>query len=322
MKSSRVRIRVVSKHEDNPRFFRRDGSPTPAGASMLAGLDELGEGTVLYRRLRLGEWCAAEGVVWANYDRSIHRIPRPWDEERDVEVPLREALGVQWYFGSQDWGHTAPGCLQVWGVAPDGSPYKDAAKEGPVIFRVAEVYQTQKTEQWWAEEMAKLHDEFHLEAIVCDPEDPSAIEVYNRQVGSMGEEKNLRFARPADNRRQTHVGKGDFGGIDMVRMWFGQKRIFFLKDSLRCGVDPALRATKKPYETTMEIPSYVYLQTEEGKRVKELTNPKCFDHGCSALRYAVCFAAEYDLRPVDPRPAYAPGSLGDMLGWDEVRFEN
>jgi len=318
----RVRIRAISKHTDNPLLYNVDGSLTPRGSSYLAGLDELGVGTVLYRRLRLGEWCAAEGVVWETYDRGKHLIPRPWNEEKDEPLPLDTTLGIKWYFGSQDWGYTAPGVLTIWGVAPDGSPHPGAATSGPVIFRVAEVYRTQRMIAWWVDEMSKLHAEFDLQAIVCDPEDASSIEAYNTAVGSLDENKALRFARPADNRRQTHVGKGDMGGIDLVRLWFAQGRLFLLKDSLRTGIDQFRKNAKKPYETSMEIPSYVYLQTETGKRNKELTDPGSEDHGCDTVRYAVCFASEYDLTPTPIKPAFGPGSLGDMLGWDEVRFED
>lgn len=313
-----MRVRAVSKPQDNPILCDRDGEWTPAGKAYMGGLASLTG--VLRRRLYLGEWCAAEGIVWETYDNDRHRIDRPWNEERNEPEDLRKALGIKWYFGSQDWGFRDPGVLQFWGVAPDGSPYKHAAKEGRVIFRVAEAHHTGKNLDWWCDRMAELHAKYDLQALVCDPSRQDAIDIYNERVGSTHEKAELRFARGADNRRAGHTGKGDMGGIALVRQWFAENRIFFLKDSLIHPPDPDRKQKKKPYETTQEIPGYVYKTVEDGQRDMEHTDPACRDDGCDALRYAVCFAAEYDLSPPKYPERHKTGTLGDVLNWESVTF--
>jgi hypothetical protein len=169
--------------------------------------------------------------------------------------------------------------------------------------------------------MAEQHERYDLAALVCDPSRADAIDIYNERVGSVHDDKNLRFARPAENRRAAHTGKGDMGGIALVRQWFAENRIFFLKDALEHPPDPTLVQKKRPYCSTQEIPGYVYKSVDPGHRELEQTDPGCSDHGMDELRYAVCFAAEYDLSPVQAKPEFPPDSLGDVLGWGDVSFD-
>jgi len=73
---------LESRHEDNPTLWDRQGGEwTSFGANYIRTLDSL-EG-YLYRRLRLGEWCAAEGMYFTEWEPRVHlvegfEVPSEW----------------------------------------------------------------------------------------------------------------------------------------------------------------------------------------------------------------------------------------------------
>ena len=232
--------RISTRHTDNP-------SLTP---TYLANLGSKLSG-VRRRRLFLGEWCAAEGAVWENFDSTIHCVDKP--------IP-----DLRWYFASVDWGYTAPGTLQVWGVDGDKR-----------LCMVAEVYRTQRLLEWWVEVMLDLHKEFDLRRIVCDPSRNESVEAFNTHLVRKG---RSAIADGADNTR-TSSGKGDLAGLDLVRSGFENKRIFLVRDSLRYGRDESLSEASQPWCLEQEIPSYVYA-LDDTRPNREQTDPMCADHGC------------------------------------------
>jgi phage terminase large subunit len=64
---------VESRHEDNPLLWQ-GGQWTAFGETYIAGLDSLRG--YLKQRLRLGEWVAAEGMYFTEWDPSVHVVPR------------------------------------------------------------------------------------------------------------------------------------------------------------------------------------------------------------------------------------------------------
>lgn len=69
----RPSLRVLeSRHVDNPTLYTADGQMTERGEQTMRILDSLTG--LRYKRLRLGLWVSAEGVVYDTYDPAIHLI--------------------------------------------------------------------------------------------------------------------------------------------------------------------------------------------------------------------------------------------------------
>lgn len=272
-------VRISTRHTDNPSLTKQYLENL---SSKLSG--------VRRRRLFLGEWCAAEGAVWENFDTTVHCLDKRPDD-------------LRWFFASVDWGFTAPGTVQVWGVDGDRR-----------LYLVAEVYKTQQVLEWWVDRMLDLHKEFDLRRIVCDPARVDSIEAVNLHLTRKGKPQ---IAEGADNTR-TNTGKGDLAGLDLVRSGFQDKRIFLVRDSLRFGRDDSLVETSQPWTLEQEIPSYVYA-LDEDRPNKEQTDPMCADHGCDALRYAVNFAWRNHLAKRPEASRFKPGTYGQWLGHDEPK---
>jgi phage terminase large subunit len=116
---------INCRHEDNPRLFtlNPDGSftVTPYGKSYMRKLDNLTG--VRHLRLRMGQWVAAEGMIFDDFRAEIHVIdemPKGW-----------ETWSRYW---SIDFGFTNPFVLQCWAEDPDGRLY---------LYR--EIYRTRRT---------------------------------------------------------------------------------------------------------------------------------------------------------------------------------
>lgn len=92
-------------HEENPTLFDDQGAVTEQGAAYIAKLDALTG--VRYKRLRLGQWVAAEGIVYEGWDPARHLTDRfpPKDWRR---------------LWSVDFGFVNPFVCQMWAIGPDG----------------------------------------------------------------------------------------------------------------------------------------------------------------------------------------------------------
>ena len=117
---------------------------------------------VFYRRFVLGEWTAAQGLVYDFFDA-----------ERDaVDAPERPFS--QWRI-SVDYGTTNPASFGLWG-----------RKDG-VWYRVREYYYDshkagrQKTDAEYADELEQLADGRNIERVIVDPSAASFIEVLRRR---------------------------------------------------------------------------------------------------------------------------------------------
>lgn len=93
-----------SKHEDNPQLYAR-GEWTEFGKTYIATLDTL-QG-YLYQRLRLGQWVAAEGMYFTEWDPSIHVIPA-------FEIPQEWPRWI-----AVDYGFAAPFCCLWFARCPE-----------------------------------------------------------------------------------------------------------------------------------------------------------------------------------------------------------
>ena len=280
--------RLLFRHEDNPRWFDHEKNRwTEEGIKYMARLDRLTGAR--RKRLLLHQWVPEEGLFYPSYNARTHLIERG-------DLPK-----MRWHFGGMDFGFTKPGCIELFGV--DSEDY---------VYRVAEVYKTAKTINWWAEILAELHAKYEIRAIACDSHRPDDIEVLNRRISSRGGDP---ICVKADKARAT--------GFEMVRNalapdGYGIPRVRFVKDAVLYGLETdefGDKATVTGLED--EIESYTFATDTEGSE-KDDPDDKCEDHALDALRYAMMW--KFGKTDFDPatKPRFKPGSLGAILGHAEL----
>ena len=260
---------IRSRHEDNPILFEQNpdgttGGLTEVGKNYIAKLDALTG--VRYQRLRKGIWCAAEGLVYEEFDPNIHV------HKRIAEPP------VSWTrYVTVDFGYTNPMVVQFWAVDEDGR-----------LWLYRELYATKTT----VEDMPpKIKEAMNLKKaprprmIICDHD----------AEGRAVLEKHLGMSTKA-------AKKSVEDGIQAVKMRMrvsdadGKPRIFLCQDAV-IKKDQDLLDRKKPTSTLEEVVGYIWDRGTtkaqlDGKPPKEQP-VKEDDHGMDAMRYMV---AELDLR--------------------------
>lgn len=259
---------IGSRHEDNPVLFEQTpegpGPLTEVGRAYMAKLDALTG--VRYMRLRKGIWCAAEGLVYEEFDPVLHVYKRMY------EPPISWTRYI-----TVDFGYTNPMVVQFWAEDEDGRLY---------LYR--ELYQTKTT----VEDMVpKIRSAMNLRKaprprmIICDHD----------AEGRAVLEKHLGMSTKA-------AKKSVEDGIQAVKMRMrpsevdGKPRIYLCQDAV-VERDKDLLDRKKPSSTLEEVVGYIWdrgttTAQAAGKPPKE--HPvKEDDHGMDAMRYMI---AERDLR--------------------------
>lgn len=258
-----VTTRLLSRHEDNPRFFDvATNDWTDVGHEYI--FDTLGGLTgVRLARLRYGQWAAAEGTIYED----------AWNAARNVVD--RFPIPAEWpRFLGIDFGYTNPFVCKWYALDPDGRLY---------CYR--EIYYTKRL----VEDHAKSIKHFSRwgqpggdplpRAIICDhdAEDRATLE---RHLGL--------YTLPA------HKGVSD--GIQAVASRLrpagdGRPRLLYFRDCL-VDRDPELARAKKPTCSREEFDVYVWdtsMHAQRGERpLKEN------DHGMDTDRYVV---GHFDLVP-------------------------
>ncbi len=273
---------VKSVHEDNPTLFDPDtGEMTQQGVITMRILDSLTG--VLYKRLRLGLWASAEGVVYENYDQEVHvidAIPLPAEWNRFITI---------------DFGYTNAFTCQWWCESPSGDFY---------MYR--ELYRSEILAEHHAGAIRYLsgyttridfdNPYYHIirhslrskepENIVGgisdhDTEDAATLERYG--VFTVNAYKPISIG--IEEVRRRLVVRGD-----------GRTGIYFFRDALAHEPDDLLQQRRLPYRTVDEIEMYAYPKTVEGRVVKEAP-VQIFNHGMDAMRYlfATLFAAPVEI---------------------------
>ncbi len=249
-------LMLNSRHEDNPVLFTDSGEMTPAGEQYIARLDA--NTGVRYQRLRHGLWVAAEGIIYEDWDTTVHLIDRfevPWEWPR---------------YWAVDFGYTNPMVIQRWAEDPDGR-----------LYLYAEQYHTKKTtDQHAADTLRSVTDadgkwiEPRPQKILCD-HDAEGRAVFSRALGIVTSpaKKDVLDGIQAVQRRVRVAGDG-------------RPRLFIMRNSV-LQRDTELSDAGKPTCTADEIPGYVWKDGIKEEPVKEN------DHGADALRYLV---ADRDIR--------------------------
>lgn len=298
---------IESRLSDNPIYYDHAAKAwRPAGLKYAHKIGHNMSG-VRRKRLFLGQWAGAEGMVWENYSAEVHLITGTLKQDEATGTWLLTIVGrddpvqLKWFCGGQDVGSTAAGVAQVFGFDSDGRAY-----------RVAEVMHTNRDHEWWAGQWVQLVDKYGIRAIACD-HDPALISALNRRLGERG---HAMIARKAWKHRGTGSEKA---GIDVVRVGFkvkedGLPSIFILRDSRIHPADPALVENGYPVTWDEEIEGYVYPKDDGEKEIKDIPDPRCKKDACDAARYALSWAWQKDLTPNDPEMVFKEGTFGHLGG--------
>ena len=276
---------IESRHEDNPRLFDLlpDGTyrVTERGAKYIAILDSLTG--VRYKRLRLGLWVSAEGIVYEEFDPAVHVLQWDYDEEGN-RLPLPDDWPRYWVI---DFGFAHPFVLQCFAEGPDGELY---------LYR--EIYHTQRIVDEHAsqimsivtkEVMIKWYDHFNkVERERTDIEwiepKPSAI------ICDHDAEGRRTFEKATGLGTQAAI-KNVYEGIDAVKKRLmpaadGMPRLYVMADAL-VEKDQWLVDHLLPTCTEQEYAGYIWHKSPDGRIQDEPV--KLDDHGMDGTRYLTMF---------------------------------
>lgn len=298
--------RIKTTLKCNPKYAFADGEWTPEGLAYKQSLEKMSG--VRYKRDFLGLWCAAEGLVFDNYEPETSLIDGKIEERSGqhwlIVEGWPEPVFIDWFFVSMDFGTRAPGCLQVWGVEQDRQR----------LYRVAEVYQPLWLLDEWARVLVELRREFPFSRGVGDCADLQALMFLNDRLGAPRGRELKRIIYPADK------SSGKLHGIDQLKWGFartdGGPRTYLLRNATRYGRPSELLAQGRPTSLEEELLEFAWeeVKPEDFAAVaKERPDAQAADHAIDAAIYAHVFAWRKDLRTRSKRPQYKPGTLGSQL---------
>ena len=253
-------LRLRSRHRDNPYYH--DGTDwTESGRLYLERLSGLSGA----RKSRLldGLWVAQEGMVYPEWDPTVHIVPRKG-------LPT-----MKYYLGGMDFGYKNPGSYQLWGFCGEGNAYL-----------VRQLYMSQRPlADWWIPKIKAVNEReidteiARLRAIVCDSAEPEKIDTM------------LKEGLPA-----MKANKDIILGLDTVRMRLkpgpDKKPAMFIVDDSLHEVDPLLADSYAPMQLQDEVESYVWDKDKDDRNHRELPVKNC-DHAMDCMRYVMMQAPLY-----------------------------
>lgn len=261
MTTGKVRM-IKSHHQDNPTLYDdATGQWTPVGEQYIDGLKSLTG--VRYERMFGGNWVGAEGMVFDQWDTERNLATDPELVELGILAKGAYSAGVAvaGVIGVVDWGYTKPGVLNVWAYDNDGRAYC-----------IYQVYQTQRTLDWWIPKFQECEQRFRIKRFMADPSEPSNIAQCNSTPGLRGKfwpaDNAIRAGINAVNQRLKNAGDG-------------RPRLVIRRDGLE-AVDASLKQLSQPTCLQEEIPVYVWAN---GKTKEEPIDE--FNHACDTMRYGM-----------------------------------
>lgn len=264
--------RLLSRHEDNPRYFdTKTNDWTEEGRNYI--FEVLGGLTgVLLERMRWGLWSAAHGTVYQGV----------WDRARNVVDKF--TIPKQWpRYLAIDWGYSNP-FVCLWGaIDPDGRI---------IVYR--QIYRTKTLVEDHAIDIALASGWYHLlekdhpkkkdrPAEWADPMPRDIICDHD-----IGDRKTLERKL---NMITVPARKSIFEGIQAVSARMrpagdGRPRLEIFKDCL-VEVDQDLLKAKKPKQLEDEPSVYIW---KKGADLNEKEEPvDANNHGLDAARYLCAY---------------------------------
>lgn len=247
--------RIVTRHPDNPHFYRLDGTRTKAGDDYLGRMEATLTGV---RRLRLleGRWAQAEGVVYEDWDPAVHLID-PFPIPPDWEI-----------FWAVDFGLVNPFVWQQFAIDPDGR-----------LYLTKEIYSTGK--------LVEDHARMIREVTVSDRPPVDVITDHDAEGRATLERHLDVYTTPADKTIKEREG------IEAVASRLrpaadGYRRLYVFKGALVNDPDPELLAVGKPTHTAAEFDGFVWKKSLLAGAKEEPV--KLNNHGMDAIRYGTTWA--------------------------------
>lgn len=288
-------ILIESRHEDNPRLFEEcseaaEGAKpyalsgtgyvrvTKNGAAYIEILDALTG--VRYKRLRLGLWVSAEGIVYEEFDPAIHVLPWDYDEAGN-RLPLPWEWERYWVI---DFGFVHPFVLSCYAMDPeDGALY--LYRQIFMTHRTVEEHASQIMSIVAKKVVTKWYDHFNKTMrtkeeiewiepkpvkIICD-HDAEGRRTFERATG-MGTQPAIKnvFEGINAHKERLKIGKD------------GYPRYYIMQDAL-VEKDPFLVEHLLPTCTVEEYASYVWKVSADGRIQDEPV--KRDDDGVDCDRY-------------------------------------
>lgn len=171
---------------------------------------------------------------------------------------------VKHVFASVDFGFVNPGVIQVWLVVGSDD----------TMVLICEVYQTQKTIDWWIAKAKELTHEFQIEMFVCDPSEPAYITQFN--AAGLPAIKAINDIAPGISAVQSRLQATN-----------GRPRLLIYDRALR-ERDELRDQAHQPVCFENEINEYIWTKAKDGQPLKEIPM-KINDHAMDAARYAVMY---------------------------------
>ncbi len=298
---------IQSYHEDNPMLS--DPAFEGYDPTYLPKLRNL-EG-VLYDRLYLGLWVAAEGLAFPQYNRERHVVDRMEQHEghRGGLAPdgfyRDEDGGLEFidYFAAMDFGWTSPGAMGIFGVDQDRR-----------VFLIHEVYASGKQLDWWAEWLECYCAMYAISSVTADSAEPRSIEYLNDRLGHQGGRRGMgQLVMPAekDARAQKDLLRWSLkSDVD------GLARLFILADSLEepygfCGEEDEVGVVQG---LAHELPTLKLRQPTPMDPKPDQYDPKCRDHATDMTCYGLSTFFDVQYARARQGELYAPGSMGHQFG--------
>lgn len=273
---------VQSRHEDNPTLFDpKTGKMTKQGVVTMRILDSLVG--VLHKRLKLGLWVSAEGVVYEEFNHDVHIID-------PIELPASWSR-----FITVDFGYSNPFVCQWWCESPKGDfyMYREIYHSRILVENHARAIRYLSGA---ANSITTMNPYFHM------IRHSKRAKVLENIVGGVSDHDSEDAATlEAHGVYTVNSFKPISRGIEEVKKRLrvredGKTGIYFFRDSLAHDPDPHLVEGHRPCTTIDEIDSYTYPKTADGKPVKE--NPvQMYNHGVDSMRYllATLFCAPVEV---------------------------
>ena len=271
-------VMLQSTHEDNPILFA-NGHMTERGLAYLSKLDRLTG--VRHQRLRLGNWVAAEGVIYEEFG-DVHMLSGIPEEWRKGEALDHAGIPIAWRrYWAVDFGFTNPFTLQCWAEDGDGRLYlyreiyytrRTVDQHARTIMRCVAPDSTWDAQGNWAGRWREPQPV----SITCDHDAEGRV-VFERETGLSTSPAHKAVT---EGIQATQVRLRDAGD--------GRPRLYILRDTL-VEKDPDLEDASKPTCLYEEIPGYVWARGKAtARKDEEPEEPKKEDdHGCDAMRYVV-----------------------------------
>lgn len=267
-------------HVDNPKMFY-DGEYTEYGNEVIPEIKNKFTGHLL-DRLYYGHWVGVAGAVYGReYDPKVHDV-----EENFILSQIQD----DWLWTlSMDFGFNNPFAAALFVGPPDRS----------VLYCYKEVYMS------------------HL-----DPDDLK--EKAHDLRAYAPRKKRLRWT-VADHKPETHEALRKIGfpmrkakkevlaGIETVKQYLHQKKVFFNKDSLIHDPDERMVSQGKPTRSVDEFEVYAYKPEDKqtGSPKDEEPMPEN-NHFCDLLRYEL---VEWDQKPQEYIPFNIAVPMPEVTGF-------